>query len=140
MSKVKSDAFLFALNLLGRRPYFSFELEKKLSEKGFDSEEISKVIKKLTNSLLLNDEERFKALIEYYQNSKKFGLERIKFELLKKGVQREILDEMLDRYYSKEVSERIKDELILKKKEELKDEEKYKAKQKIYAYLRRRGF
>lgn len=140
MSKVKSDAFLSALNLLRRRPYFSFELEKKLSEKGFDSEEIGKVIKKLTNSLLLNDEERFKALIEYYQNSKKFGLERIKFELLKKGVQRKILYEMLDRYYSKEVSERIKEELILKKKEELKDEEKYKAKQKIYAYLRRRGF
>lgn len=140
MNNLKNNAFTVALNLIKRKSYFSFEIERKLLEKGFNHEIIVEVINKLNDSLLLNDEERFKEIIDYYQNTRKFGFDRIKYELLKKGTKKEIVNEMLDKYFSKELSEIIKDKLILKKKEELKNEEKYKTQQKIYAYLKRRGF
>lgn len=140
MEKTKNTAFKTALNLLRRRPYFSFELSQRLLEKGFNQNEIRKTIDKLSKSLLLSDEERFEELIDYYQNSKKFGLYRIKYELAKKNAPKEIIEEMLEKYYSKEIHKKVQIELIEKKKEELINEDDYKIKQKIYAYLKRKGF
>lgn len=140
MKKIKSDAFKTALNLLNRRPYFSFELSKKLLDKGFEQSEVKETIDRLTKSLLISDEERFKELIAYYQNVKKFGINRIKYELIKRGAPKEDVEDMLEKYYSKEAHNQIQSELIEKKKGELINEEYYKAKQKIYIYLKRRGF
>jgi len=140
MKKIKNDAFKTALNLISRRPYFSFELSKKLLDKGFGQSEVKEVINKLIKSLLISDEERFKELIDYYQNIKKFGINRIKYELIKKGASRELTEEMLEKYYSVEAHNKIQSELIEKKKGELINEDQYKAKQKIYTYLKRRGF
>lgn len=140
MKKVENDAFKIALNLISRRPYFSFELSKKLIDKGFNQNEVNDTINRLIKSLLISDEERFKELINYYQNVRKFGINRIKYELFKRGAERELIDDMLEKYYSFEAHNKIQNELIEKKKGELINEEQYKAKQKIYTYLKRRGF
>ncbi|HOJ16061.1 MAG: regulatory protein RecX [Caldisericia bacterium] len=140
MKKVENDAFKIALNLISRRPYFSFELSKKLIDKGFNQNEVNDTINRLIKSLLISDEERFKELINYYQNVRKFGINRIKYELFKRGAERELIDDMIEKYYSFEAHNKIQNELIEKKKGELINEEQYKAKQKIYTYLKRRGF
>ena len=98
MKKVENDAFKIALNLISRRPYFSFELSKKLIDKGFNQNEVNDTINRLIKSLLISDEERFKELINYYQNVRKFGINRIKYELFKRGAERELIDDMIEKY------------------------------------------
>ena len=136
----KLDIRKYALFLINKRSYFSFELSRKLIDKGYDLKEINKLIDSFNDSLLINDEEKFKYTIENLQKIKKYGKERIKYELIKKGASNNIVKEKIKEYYIDEIEKEIMNELIERKKQELINEDIYKIKEKTYTYLKRRGF
>jgi regulatory protein len=84
-----------ALNLLARREHSRFELQHKLSAKGFTSEDIAKLLQKLDTQGLQSDT-RF---VENYINmrrSRGFGPLRIKCELKTRGINQETIANFLD--------------------------------------------
>jgi len=134
------DIRKYALFLINNKSYFSFELNKKLIDKGYDLEEIIQLIDNLNDSLLINDEEKFKYMIENMQKIKKYGKEKIRYELIKKGANNNLVKEKIKEYYIDEIEKEIMNELIERKKQELINENKQKIKEKTYIYLKRRGF
>ncbi|NPA53272.1 MAG: regulatory protein RecX [Aquificae bacterium] len=81
MEKAKSYAF----QLLSKKDYFSEELKRKLSQKGFNEEEIEKTIQYLQEKNYLNDEELKKRYIQKYLEKGK-SLVYIKNKLFQKGI------------------------------------------------------
>lgn len=87
------DAYQYALGLIGKYEYTEERLTEKLVSKGYDKKSITKIIKKLKDSGLINDEDYIKNFIEY-ENDKLYGEYRIKRDLMEKGISKERVDEL----------------------------------------------
>ena len=81
-----------ALDLLARREHTKFELQRKLSAKGFASDEIDLVINELAQKNLQSDE-RFLASYVRMRADRGFGPVRIKQELYERGIGKELVQQ-----------------------------------------------
>lgn len=104
-------AFNKASELLSRRDHSEKELLIKLRQKGF-AEGAQAAIEKLRNYGYVNDERFAFSYASELQRLKHFGKRRIEQELFKKGIDREIVSEVLD---SLEFDENELCELIIRK-------------------------
>ena len=130
-----SDVYNKALDLLSRREHSQKEVKLKLQKKFKNSEEIDDVIKKLVANNIINDT-RF---TEQYINSRKrrgFGSKKISYELLSKGINESIIDEVLSN--TDDWKELAKKEFNKKYKDGPSDDFKIRSKQKNF--LLNRGF
>ena len=80
-----------AMALLALRPLSEAELRKKLTEKGFEADNIEQVI-----ALCLDygcvDDEQYAAMLARQYRAKGYGPRRLRAELTRRGVAREIID------------------------------------------------
>ena len=130
-----SDVYNKALDLLSRREHSQKEIKLKLQKKFKNSEEIYEVIEKLVANNIINDT-RF---TEHYINSRKrrgFGSKKISYELLSKGINESIIDEVLRNM--DDWNELAKKEFNKKYKDGPSDDFKIRSKQKNF--LLNRGF
>ena len=130
-----SDVYNKALDLLSRREHSQKEIKLKLQKKFKNSEEIYEVIEKLVANNIINDT-RF---TEHYINSRKrrgFGSKKISYELLSKGINESIIDEVLSN--TDDWKELAKKEFNKKYKDGPSDDFKIKSKKKNF--LLNRGF
>jgi len=134
--KALDKAFLW----LGIRPRSRFEIKQKLKEKGFDEEVIKKTIKKLKELNYLDDEKFARAWVEDRKLNQPKGRYFIYSELKQKGVNKEIIEKVLDETYSKEEEFELALKLAKKKKAALKNLEPYNLYQKLANYLIQKGF
>jgi len=124
-----------ALNYILRRAHSKEELRTKLKNKGFLEEVISKVLEKLESKQYLDDKEFVRVWILERKRMKHRSKKELYFELLKKGIKKEIIEEGLS-YYQKE-DEVLEALEIIKKKNYKKNDDEFK---KIYVFLSRKGF
>lgn len=89
-------AYTKSLDLLSRRPYAAAELASKLREKGFQEETADSVCEKLLGQGLLNDESYAEILAEELVRRKGYSPQRIVKELVFKGVDREIAQNIVE--------------------------------------------
>ena len=88
-------AYNYAVSLLARRDHSEKELMEKLSHKGYtDGAEVA--IEKLRNSGYVSDERFAKLYVRELRSLKKYGKRRIEQELYRKGIDRDIISEVLD--------------------------------------------
>lgn len=85
-----------AVGLLARREHSRTELRRKLKKKGFDEDNINRVIEKLLANNLLSDE-RFTETYINMRRHKGYGPLRIEQELRERGVDAELAEQFLDR-------------------------------------------
>ena len=132
-AKIKNYAFL----LLKYRLRSEKELFHRLKKKGFPEEKIKELISFLKERNFLNDEEFAREWIAS-RLRKGFGLRRISEELREKGISQQLWEEEFSKlnYCEKETVE----ELARRKFAKLKDLPYFKARNRLYAYLMRRGF
>lgn len=129
-----------ALKYLGYKMRSKKQVIKKLEELDFPQNVINKVIKILEKYNYINDEEFAKAFIKDKMNLKGYGTFKISYDLKMLGIDEDIFKKYL---YSEEF---VKEEekatsLLLKRLKGISIENiDYKEKQKLYAYLARRGF
>ena len=129
-----------ALKYLGYKMRSKKQVIKKLEELDFPENVINKVIKILEKYNYINDEEFAKAFIKDKMNLKGYGTFKISYDLKMLGIDEDIFKKYL---YSEEF---VKEEekatsLLLKRLKGISIENiDYKEKQKLYAYLARRGF
>ena len=118
-------------------PPFEKEIRDYLGKKGLREEEKEKIVKKLKEEKLIDDLEFARWFLEQRQIFRPKGSYALRQELCQKGINEEIIDLVLPGK---------KEELKLAKKALAKAEKKYASfwgrekKEKLIAYLRRRGF
>jgi regulatory protein len=130
-----------AIRLLGRRHHSTSELRTKLIKKKFPREIIEKVLAELTDKALLNDEQFAIEYLEERSVKKKIGINKLKAELFKKGIERKIVDNVLlsvdsDLSYEQALELAKRKNLVLLRKEM----DKKKLKSKIFSFLSSRGY
>lgn len=90
----KGKARESAARMLGRRNMSRSQLVKKLKEKGIAQEDADYAADWAENLGIVNDESYAVTLLEYYR-LKGFGDKRVRQELIRRGIGREIVDSLL---------------------------------------------
>ena len=85
-----------ALALAARRDYTAAELERKLTDKGYDAEAIAAAIAGLRDSRVIDDRRVAHAHVRTARAVKGRGRVRIARELAARGLGREVIDEALE--------------------------------------------
>jgi len=129
-----------AFRSLSRRAHSVFELRTKLFRKGWQKEIVQKVLDDLIDNNFLNDEKFADAFVEE-RSRKNVGINKLKSELMKRGVDRKISESLLNNL-DRNSSFESAFELAGKKYTQLKDRgfDNSKIRNKLYAFLLSRGF
>jgi len=123
-----------AARTLGHRSASKGELTKKLLQKGFSKEDSEEAVSWLEERGFVDDASYADALMQYYAG-RGYGARRISEELYRRGIEREISEDVLSRLpdFKDEISSLIEKKL---RGSSLTPEKK----NKIVAFLIRRGF
>ncbi len=131
-----------ALQLLTRRSHSALELKNKLLKRNFGADIISKILIQLEERNYLDDENFAFLFAEEKITKKKQSLNKVKADLFQRGISKQIIDEIIEKYQD--------DEIILKNIKYLADKKlsflqhKYSdnevLKHKIVEYLFRKGY
>ena len=135
VEKARAYAFL----LLKFRLRSEKELAQRLRQKGFSEELSQDTVSFLKNKQFIDDRVFAKGWI-YSRLKRPFGLRRIKQELVEKGLDKETIAETFAQVKEDYDEGSIVKRLAEQRFSRLKGVESIKAKQRVYAYLTRRGF
>lgn len=131
---IEDKAYMRALDLLARRQRSVWEMEQYLKRKGYEHNTISKLLNKLSNGGLLDDEKFAEAWVNNRRQLKSVSVRRLKQELQQKKISAEIISKVLTADETDE-SEVLRD-LIAKKR----TQSRYHDNDKLIPYLLRQGF
>lgn len=136
-TKAKDSSFRF----LAKRHHSTYELRTKLLKKRYAKETIERAIQAMRDAKYLDDDQFTKMFIDERLKRKKVGVNKLKAELFKRGIARNIIDQNLAGIDSEMTYENAL-ELAAKKVRLLsgKDIESNKIKQKIFSFLISRGY
>jgi len=136
--QIKNSAFGY----LSRRLHSKSELKIKLAQKKYSKELINEVIDYLIEKNYLNDREFAEKYAQEKVTFRKIGTGKVKGELFKKGIDREVIEEVLSRFNDDPIV--MENAIILAQKKLLfysaKSLTGQQKKQKLYAYLLGKGF
>lgn len=133
-SAKSSDTKVRAANMISARPLSKQELQKRLVQKGSGEKDAAAAVEWLEDMGAVNDEAYAATLVRHY-SARGYGVLRIREELRRRGVPRELWDNALEE--RPESSETL-DALIQKKcKGDLSDP---KERKRVADSLMRRGF
>ena len=130
-------AYQKSLHLLGYRPRTENEVRRKLTEKGFSGEVIDSVSERLKSSGLIEDRQFAKIWVENRAAFRPRSHRLMAIELRQKGVTDDAIQEALD---SSVDDTALAYEAAVRYSRRLSGLEWGEFRERIYAYLRRRGF
>ena len=108
-----------ALRILGRREHSSKELKDKLKQRGFTAKNINSVVENLIDLNFLSDERFTEVYVRSRFKYKKKSPKAIYYDLLKKGVDKELIQNELEAIDEEKIFENAR-ELAMKKFKSLK--------------------
>ena len=131
---------LRAMNLLQKKDYTERQLRDKLSEGLYPPDIVDEAIDYVKSYHYLDDERFARDYITYHMSMR--SKNRILQDLTAKGISKEICMPLMDELYAGEDSEVELDQIrqLLSKKHFDPDTADYKEKQKMMAFLLRKGF
>ena len=94
MAARDDDPYPVAIGLLARREHSAREIERKLTERGFERGQVAECIGRLQQERLQSDE-RFAESYLRVRSGKGYGPVRIRAELAERGVAGAVIDEQL---------------------------------------------
>lgn len=132
-------AKLRSMNLLKSRTYTEHQLREKLRQGFYPEAVIDEAVEYVKSFHYIDDRQYAKDYIVYYSESRSRG--RITQDLIKKGIAKELINEI----YGEEIEEDLPDETVLmekwiQKRNYNRDLADYKERQKMGAFLYRKGF
>lgn len=126
-----------AVHMIANRPLSKCELQKRLVQKGSDTEDAEAAVAWLEGMGVMDDVAYATTLVRHY-STRGYGVARIREELYRRGVPRELWDEALNQLPDSSETLDTLDTLIQKKKRgDLTDP---KERKRICDALLRRGF
>lgn len=133
-----------ALKFLSYRQRSEYEIQKKLIDLKFKPDIINQVIDNLKTIKLINDSEFADCFVKTALNKRLISRNLMKKKLLEKRIAKEIINDVLEKYYKDIDESKIVRKLAIK---QLKKYQKLKAKStdkehyiRLAAFLTRRGF
>jgi len=132
----KEQALQRAINLISYRPRSEEEVRNNLKKHDIPEETTTAVIKRLRENGLLNDEQFAKSWIENRATFRPRSKMALRIELVQKGIDKEIIDEMLSSVNDEEQAY----EAGRKKARQLQSKDEKTFKHKLLGFLARRGF
>ena len=128
----------YVLKFLEYRERSEQEIRKRMAKKEYDERLIKETIEFLKNHNLLNDR-RFARMWTESRLRRSYGRWKVQADLNEKGIDREIIEEVLRESYSKVAEIQIALDLIQKKWPFLKEENNASLR-RVSDFLKRRGF
>ena len=135
----RNAARSYAYKLLSYRSRSRKEMLDKLRTKGFEDEDVSAVMEFLETSGLINDAKLASELLGYSAGSRPLGKNGIRMLMLKRGIDKGIVDETLYSHTA-EMEERAAIEFAERRSRALRNYPADVAKRRLWAMLQRRGF
>lgn len=129
-----------AHNFVSYKPRTEKQVRDKLKEKQFSLENIEKAIEFLYEFDLLDDRSFAKSFIESKVKMKNYGISRMKVEMLKRGLDKDLVEDSLKQYYPHDSSYDLALELANKKLKQLANKDFQKKKSSLVSYLQRQGY
>ncbi len=130
----------YAYCLLGFTARFEKELKQKISDKGYNQKIANRVIAELKREGLVDDKKFAMLWIKTRLEHNARSLSAIKYELLSRGVDRDAVENLLDGFKSSFDEEEAVKSLLKGRMYAVKGLDQQKAKQRLYSFLKRRGF
>ena len=128
----------YCLKLITIKDRTEKELRDKLKEKNFDENTIEEEIEFLSNYGYINDKRYAEHFTSDAINLKKWGKSRIRTELLRKGVDRDVTDEAIEEAFGDVDDDRLYTEM--EKRFKNADFSNMKERTRIFNFYLRRGF
>ncbi len=130
-------AYQKALHLLDYRPRTGREIHIKLAEKGFDEEEINRVVQRLKNANLVQDQQYARMWVENRNEFHPRSQRLIRYELRNKGIDEQLIDTALA---ESETDAELASRAAIRYARKLNPSDRLNFKKRLSAYLGRRGF
>jgi regulatory protein len=140
LAEERNRAEQYALRYLGFRPRTKQEMITYLTAKGFDAKDCQDVVDQLLKRGYLNDELYAEQWISERKRLKPRGRYLLKQELLHKGIEEPVVEDVSARTLSDSEEKEMILLLIEKKFSNHKFANSYAMKKKIIPYLQRKGF
>ncbi|WCK57059.1 RecX family transcriptional regulator (plasmid) [Aneurinibacillus sp. Ricciae_BoGa-3] len=140
MGEEITKAFNYAVNLLSFRSRSKGELNTKMKQKGYEPNIMDKAIEKLVYYGYLNDYDFSKQLVHDRQKFKKAGKNLLKQELYHKGVDKEVIEQVLQESVNEEEEYQQAYELTEKKAKSLSNDDRNAKYRKLTGLLARKGY
>ncbi len=134
---VLAKAKMTAMSYLSYKDRSKKEVIRKLKEKGYTREVTKQTLKFLISYGYINDLEFSKKFVKQRVNSKGYGKFKVVRELREKGIADEIIERVTENIGESEEEMAL---VLARKKAKNLDLSEYKDKQKLFAYLQRRGY
>lgn len=136
-----SSAKIEAIRFLSYRPRSEWEIEKKLYDKKYQSNIIKNTINWLKEEKLIDDHDFAIQWIRYQIGKKPAGRIKLRNELYKKGIDRQIIDSAVDSFFEQDEDElELASQLVRKKQLSLQSKNILLDPSKITSLLHRQGF
>lgn len=129
-----------AFSYLGYKPRTEKELIKKLKEKKISGKNIDKTLKILKELKYLDDGQYAKMYLEEKLSHKPAGKRLISMKLAGKGINKEVIEDVMASQYSEEKEKKKAKELLSKYIKKIKAKSDLDRKQKCYRFLLSKGF
>jgi regulatory protein len=125
--------YIRAVDLVSRRLRSEREIRDYAFRKQWSKENLEKVIERLYERDYLNDEKFAESFVRSRATLRNFSKRKMELELMKKGINKEIIAKILDDSEDFDENQALKN-LVAKKRKNYENE------QKLIAYLARQGF
>ena len=136
LSKAKS----YVYGILARRMYTTKEIRDKLADRGYVDEIIQDVIAVLERYGYLNDRTFAEEWIRSRMQGKPKGKFALRYELLRKGIEKSIIEDALNQAFDESKEVDIALELARRKIRSYRGDDPTVARRKLQGFLLRRGF
>jgi regulatory protein len=137
---IPDKAELYAYRLLNYRPRTELEIRDKLKKRGFAEDIIDCLVLKLKEKSLVDDYNFARMWVKFRMQGNNHGFFKIRQELLEKGIDKDIIEDVLQ-LLKKDFNEYdTAMQLIGPRLKSICGLDKDKAQRRLYSYLKRRGF
>ncbi len=133
------QGWIYTLRLLAISNRSKADLVKRLRDKGYDDGVIEVILERLSGAGILNEQHAVREAVRWAIQGKHQGRKRIRFELTRKGYEKNAVTEELERYTPDE--EKAQALMLARNKlESTKEPDSRKRMKQVYELLLRRGF
>ena len=129
----------YLIGLLSRRDHARSELKTKALKKNFASLAIETILDELQDKGYINNSEFARKFVRDKFEFNKWGINKIRMELIKKGISKSEISKALSELDDKEVLHTIRD-LIEKNRMKFLRADPQKRKKKVFDFLLRKGY
>lgn len=136
----KDSAFGKALRFLSHQPRSTTEIRPYLRKHGYDDDVSEDVIKRLCDLKLVDDEDFVSRWIIERAAYKGLGKIRLRSELIRKGLEKSLIDSKLSELYDDELEYERALDISEKKIDQLEGVEPITAKRRLGQFLTSRGY